>query len=83
MDSLHAFLSSVKSDMSNEDAVRKALQDAKVNIRNAAENTKGMHASLGRASYVPEAMLEGNADPGAVAAEIWLGGVIDSILNQQ
>eukprot|EP00195_Chlamydomonas_chlamydogama_P006031 CAMPEP_0202906546 /NCGR_PEP_ID=MMETSP1392-20130828/39357_1 /ASSEMBLY_ACC=CAM_ASM_000868 /TAXON_ID=225041 /ORGANISM="Chlamydomonas chlamydogama, Strain SAG 11-48b" /LENGTH=587 /DNA_ID=CAMNT_0049595115 /DNA_START=17 /DNA_END=1780 /DNA_ORIENTATION=+ len=44
-----------------------------------AEETKSMAAAAGRASYVPEEVLQANPDPGAVAVATWLKAVADSL----
>ena len=43
--------------------------------RNGAHATMSMAAAAGRASYVSEASLADNADPGAVAVSLWLEAV--------
>ena len=47
--------------------------------RHGAESTKGMVAAAGRSSYVPQSVLADNADPGAVAAAIWIEAVAAAV----
>lgn len=44
-----------------------------------AEDTKGMSALAGRASYVPAETLAGIPDPGAVAVAVWLRALANAL----
>ncbi len=46
-----------------------------------AEETRHLKAGAGRSGYVPAEMVEGVADPGAVAAATWLNAVVKAGLE--
>ncbi|QDZ21175.1 dihydroxyacetone kinase [Chloropicon primus] len=81
VDALHPFVHSLSaSSATTPEAIEADLRKALALAEEGAEGTKAMtDAILGRASYVPEKDLEGNADPGAVAACAWLKGMIEGL----
>ncbi|CAL8469949.1 g9491 [Coccomyxa elongata] len=52
-----------------------ALDTAAAAAQEGAERTRGMAASAGRSSYVPEAVLKDVPDPGACAVAAWMGAL--------
>ena len=46
-----------------------------------AETTKDMTAAADRASYVPDAHVKGDPDPGARAVAIWLAAVASALAS--
>ncbi|BDA43964.1 Triokinase/FMN cyclase [Coccomyxa sp. Obi] len=52
-----------------------ALDKAAVAAQEGAERTRGMAASAGRSSYVPEAVLKDVPDPGACAVATWMAAL--------
>ena len=52
------------------------LQAGAAAAASGAEATKAMHASAGRASYVPFEKMKDVPDPGAMAVAIWLGAAV-------
>jgi len=56
-----------------------AAAAAAVAAENGAEETKTMSALAGRSSYVPEAVLQGVPDPGAVGAARWMRAIADML----
>ena len=53
------------------------LAAAAAAAKSGADGTKGMKASKGRSSYVPEDVLALVPDPGAQGVAIWLQAIAD------
>jgi dihydroxyacetone kinase len=47
-----------------------------------AEETKSMHALAGRSSYVPDAVLQGVPDPGAVGVARWMRAIAETLKQE-
>ncbi len=52
-----------------------AVEIAAAAAQEGAEHTRGMAASAGRSSYVPEAVLKDVPDPGACAVATWMAAL--------
>ncbi len=56
-----------------------AAEAAAAAAEEGAAATRGMAAAAGRASYVPAEVLAATADPGAMAAAVWLRAVAGAV----
>ena len=65
------------------DDSKNCLAAAAAAARSGADGTKGMKASKGRSSYVPEDVLSSVPDPGAQGVAIWLQAIADSARQPQ
>ena len=56
---------------------QQAIKAAAAAAKAGADKTKGMKASKGRSSYVPEEVLANVPDPGAQGCAIWIQAIAD------
>jgi dihydroxyacetone kinase len=78
LDALVPFARTFAEGLQAGAVLRKALLDALEAARRSADETAGITARRGRASYLGGRSL-GHPDPGAIAVLVWLAAVVEAI----